>query len=71
MGKPSPDRVHSARWHRVDTMACRPNKVDCELTPNVELHFTGETPVVTGVPDDGEPALMARLMEFVVRKRLR
>lgn len=68
-GEPSAPRYGTYRRH--NTSVGEIDTHDVELYPDAVVHFTGEQPVVTGVPADGEPALMARMIDLLVRKRLR
>lgn len=58
-------------YDRIDTEVFQAHIRDCEHNPDVACDFTGEPVVATGVPADGEPALMARMIDLLVRKRLR
>ena len=58
-------------YRRHNTMAGEIDTHDVELYPDAALHFTGQPPIKTGVPNDGEPALMQRMIDLLVRKRLR
>lgn len=57
-------RLHNTALNEIDTH-------NVEAYPDAALYFTGEQPVTVGVPSDGEPALMARMIDLLVRKRLR
>lgn len=68
-GEPSVPRHGTYRRH--DTSQGAADTHDVEMYTDAALYFTGEQPVTIGVPDDGEPALMARMIDLLVRKRLR